>query len=94
MNIASLSAQFRTWWRKQTPHRQDRFALLGPIVSVLLFLIVILASFAYLRLEEIDREQESIKRDVEEEQDQFGSQAGVPYPPGAPHRLAPQGAGP
>jgi PAS domain S-box-containing protein len=65
MNIASLSAQFRTWWRKQTPHRQDRFALLGPIVSVLLFLIVILASFAYLRLEEIDREQESIKRDVE-----------------------------
>jgi len=65
MNLASLSAQFRTWWRKQTPHRQDRFALLGPIVSVLLFLIVILASFAYLRLEEIDREQESIKRDVE-----------------------------
>ena len=39
--------------------------MIGPIVTVLLFLTVIIASFAYLRLEEIEREQEAVKRDVE-----------------------------
>lgn len=65
MKLATFTSRFRMWWRKQSPNRQDRFAVIGPIVSVLLFLAVILASFAYLRLEEIDREQESVKRDVE-----------------------------
>ena len=38
---------------------------MAPLVSVVLFLAAILASFAYLRLEEIDREREAVKRDVE-----------------------------
>ena len=63
--LVSLPKQFRSWWRKQSPNRQDRFALIGPVVTVLLFLTVISASFAYLRFEEIEREQEAVKRDVE-----------------------------
>ncbi len=55
----------RRWWWHLNPHRQDRFAVLAPLVSVVLFLAAILASFAYLRLEEIDREREAVKRDVE-----------------------------
>ena len=65
MDIADLSGRFLAWWRKLSPHRQDRLAVLAPLISVLLFLTVILASFAYLRIEENEREQESIKRDVE-----------------------------
>ena len=58
-------ARIHHWWRRQTPHRQDRFAVLAPLFSVLLFLAAIVAAFGYLRLEEIDREQEAIQRDVE-----------------------------
>ena len=39
------------WWRRQTPARQDRFATLGPLVSVLLFLAAIISDFWYLRNE-------------------------------------------
>lgn len=58
-------ARINHWWSRQTPHRQDRFAVLAPLFSVLLFLAAIVAAFGYLRLEEIDREQEAIQRDVE-----------------------------
>jgi len=56
---------WRRWWRKQTPGRQDRFAMLAPLAAVLLFLAAIISAFWYLRLEEMDREQEAVKRDVE-----------------------------
>ena len=56
---------WRRWWKRQNPVRQDRFATLAPIASVLLFLSAIVFSFWYLRVEEIDREQEAVKRDVE-----------------------------
>jgi PAS domain S-box-containing protein len=56
---------WRNWWRRQTPTRQDRFAFLGPMFAVLLFLAAISAAFAYLRFEEVEREQEAVKRDVE-----------------------------
>lgn len=62
---------FRRWWRKQSPSQQDRYATLGPLVSVLLFLVVIIAAFWYLRNEEIEREQESVKRDTEVVQQQL-----------------------
>jgi PAS domain S-box-containing protein len=62
---------FRAWWRRQSPARQDRFATLGPLVSVLLFMAAIIAAFWYLRIEEIEREQESIKRDTEVAQQQI-----------------------
>lgn len=39
--------------------------MLAPLAAVLLFLAAIIAAFGYLRLEEIDREQEAVKRDVE-----------------------------
>ena len=56
---------WRSWWRKQTPSRQDRFVTLGPLLAVALFLAAVIAAFAYLRIEEIDREQEAVRRDVE-----------------------------
>ena len=59
------------WWRRQTPARQDRFATLGPLVSVLLFLAAIISAFWYLRNEEIERETESVKRDTEIAQQQI-----------------------
>ncbi len=60
-----LNQRWLNWWRQQSPNRQDRLALLGPLVAVLLFLAVIAVAFAFLRFEEIGREQESVRRDVE-----------------------------
>ena len=45
--------------------RQDRFITLGPLLTVVLFLAAVVAAFAYLRIEEIDREQQAVRRDVE-----------------------------
>ncbi len=59
------------WWRRQTPARQDRFATLGPLISVLLFLAAIISAFWYLRNEEFERAQESVKRDAEIAQQQI-----------------------
>ncbi|QNP48880.1 PAS domain-containing sensor histidine kinase [Diaphorobacter aerolatus] len=56
---------WRTWWRSLSPNRQDRFAALAPLVAVLMFLAAIVISFWYLRTEEVDREKEALKRDVE-----------------------------
>ena len=55
----------RNWWRKLSPARQDRFVALGPLLAVMLFLAAVIAAFGYLRVEEIDREQQAVKRDVE-----------------------------
>ncbi|MFG6449389.1 PAS domain S-box protein [Roseateles sp. BYS180W] len=54
-----------SWWRRQSPSRQDRFATLGPLLSVALFLAAIIAAFWYLRNEENEREAEAVKRDTE-----------------------------
>jgi PAS domain S-box-containing protein len=56
---------WRTWWRSLSPHRQDRFAALAPLAAVLMFLAAIIAAFWYLRAEEVEREKEALKRDVE-----------------------------
>src|SRR5687768_1517268 len=56
---------FGRWWRRQSPAQQDRFATLGPLISVLLFLAAIISAFWYLRNEEFEREQEAVKRDTE-----------------------------
>jgi PAS domain S-box-containing protein len=63
-NVATTE-RVRRWWWHLTPQRQDRLAVLAPLAAVVLFLAAIIASFGYLRLEEIDREQEAVKRDVE-----------------------------
>jgi PAS domain S-box-containing protein len=57
--------RLRRWWSRQSPQRQDRFAMLAPLAAVLLFLLVIMVVFAYLRFEEIAREREAINRDIE-----------------------------
>jgi len=59
------ATRLKRWWAQQAPHRQDRLAMLAPLAAVVLFLLAILAAFAYLRLEEISREHEAIDRDVE-----------------------------
>jgi PAS domain S-box-containing protein len=62
---------FGRWWRRQSPTRQDRFATIGPLVSVLLFLAAIIAAFWYLRNEEIERETDTVQRDTEIAQQQI-----------------------
>ncbi|MFM7008675.1 MAG: PAS domain S-box protein [Betaproteobacteria bacterium] len=64
-STASPWSWWTRWWNQQSPVRQDRFANLAPLAAVALFLAAIMISFWYLRNEEIRREQESIKRDVE-----------------------------
>ncbi len=59
------------WWRRQSPARQDRWATLAPLVSVLLFLAAIISAFWYLRNEEIEREAGAVKRDTEIAQQQI-----------------------
>ena len=58
-------AKLQNWWGRLPPLAQDRFAVLAPLAAVLMFLAAIMSAFGYLRLEEIDREQEAVKRDVE-----------------------------
>src|SRR5450830_1520948 len=58
-------AWIRHWWGQQSPNRQDRFAMLAPLVAVVMFLAAIGSAFWYLRAEEIEREHEAVKRDVE-----------------------------
>jgi len=64
LNRAPL-ALWSGWWRRLTPARQDRFITLGPLLAVVLFLAAVVAAFGYLRIEEIDREQQALTRDVE-----------------------------
>jgi PAS domain S-box-containing protein len=59
------------WWKRQSPARQDRFATIAPLVSVLLFLAAIISAFWYLRNEELERETESVQRDTEIAQQQI-----------------------
>jgi len=62
---------FGHWWRRQSAARQDRYATLGPLASVLLFLAAIVSAFWYLRNEEFEREQEAVRRDTEVAQQQI-----------------------
>lgn len=62
---------FGRWWRRQSAARQDRYATLGPLLSVLLFLAAIVSAFWYLRNEEFEREQEAVRRDTEVAQQQI-----------------------
>ena len=36
------------WWRHLTPQRQDRVAVLAPLLAVMLFFAAIVAALAYL----------------------------------------------
>jgi PAS domain S-box-containing protein len=67
LRAQSLAAitRLRQWWRGQAPHRQDRYAMLAPLGAVVLFMVAIVVVFSYLRLEEMEREQEEVRHDVE-----------------------------
>ncbi|WP_343590422.1 PAS domain S-box protein [Paracidovorax wautersii] len=56
---------WRRWWRSLSPTRQDRFAAVAPLAAVMMFLAAIVAAFWYLRMEEVEREKEALRRDVE-----------------------------
>ncbi len=62
---SSLLERWQRYWRKLSPSRQDRFITLGPLLAVALFLAAVIAAFAYLRFEEIAREHEAVRRDLE-----------------------------
>jgi PAS domain S-box-containing protein len=70
-SLPRLKRLFGRWWRRQSPTRQDRFATIGPLVSVLLFLAAIIAAFWTLRNEEIEREADAVQRDTEIAQQQI-----------------------
>ena len=61
----TLAQRWRRWWRSLSPVRQDRLAALAPLAAVLLFMAAIMAAFWYLRVEEGEREQEALRRDLE-----------------------------
>jgi len=61
----------KRWWRRLGPNRQDRFAMLAPLAAVAMFMAAIVAALLYLQLEEADREQEAVRRDVEYTQQQL-----------------------
>ncbi len=63
--LLTLSARWKAWWKRLSPSRQDRYALLAPIAAVAVFLMTIVSSVGYLRIEEMEREQESVQRDLE-----------------------------
>ncbi len=62
---SSLLSRWRRYWCRLSPSRQDRFVTLGPLLAVVLFLAAVVAAFGYLRIEEIDRENEAVRRDLE-----------------------------
>ncbi len=63
--VAAPVRWWRSWWRSLSPTRQDRFAALAPVAAVMMFLAAIVVAFWYLRVEEVEREQEALRRDVE-----------------------------
>ncbi|WP_460479485.1 PAS domain S-box protein [Comamonas humi] len=65
LSAAPRAPWWRTWWRGLSPSRQDRVAMAAPLVAVVLFLIAMLAVFWYLRSEELEREHDALRRDME-----------------------------
>jgi PAS domain S-box-containing protein len=53
------------WWGQQSSSRQDRYAMLAPLISITLFLIAMAVAFWYLRNEEREREYETVKHAAE-----------------------------
>ena len=64
-HAATPSHWWRLWWRSLSPTKQDRLAAIAPLISVALFMAAIVAAFWYLRAEELDRDRQALKRDVE-----------------------------
>ncbi len=63
--LAGTWRVFGQWWRRQSITRQDRYAALAPLASVLLFLSAMVLAFWYLRSADLAREGEGLRRDTE-----------------------------
>jgi PAS domain S-box-containing protein len=63
--LKPVTSRWVAWWKRQSPSRQDRVAMIAPIAAVGIFLLTIVSSVGYLRIEEREREQESVQRDLE-----------------------------
>jgi len=63
--LKAVAIRWSSWWKKQSPSRQDRLALIAPLIAVIFFFTTIAAAFAYLRFEEVMREEETLRRDIE-----------------------------
>ncbi|MDM7463021.1 PAS domain S-box protein [Tepidimonas taiwanensis] len=57
--------RWRAWWDRLPPATQDRLAVLGPVVSVVLFLAAILSALVYFTEQVASQEQEAVIRDTE-----------------------------
>ena len=64
-SVDNATPQAQPWWRRTLAWVAHRLSHLAPLAAVLLFLAAIAAAFWYLRVEEVRREQEAVKRDVE-----------------------------
>jgi hypothetical protein len=42
--IKPFNRRWVAWWKRQTPNRQDRVALLAPMAAVAVFLLAIISS--------------------------------------------------
>ena len=63
--LKPVTSRWVTWWKRLSPSRQDRVAMIAPVAAVGIFLLTIVSSVGYLRIEEREREQESVQRDLE-----------------------------
>lgn len=63
--LRRLAKRFARWWWSRSVVQQDRWANFAPMLAVLLFLIVVLVSFAYLQSEDRIQRTDTVQRDRE-----------------------------
>ena len=60
---SSSPFSLRAWWNSLPEHRQDRLASFGPLFSVLLFALVVMAAAGYLRMQEVNAMRQALSHD-------------------------------
>ena len=65
MYFSTQFQRMRAWWHAQSPHRQDRLAMLAPVGAVLLFLMSVVAALVFFHLDETAHEEQAVRRGVE-----------------------------
>lgn len=66
MNASASPFRFfnvRAWWQSLPQHRQDRLASFGPLLSVLLFGLMVVVSMSYLRSRETAVVRQALRND-------------------------------
>lgn len=57
--------RLHTWWKNMPLQQQERFSSLGTLFAVLLFVLASITVIAYLRVQEISNEKQTLQRDAE-----------------------------